>query len=314
MGARKAPAPQHPLTIAEFHKALDKLSTSHSRYENFRNFIEAAYCALARRTALARARSDALEEGYMAVIRRYAREREAPQRMAELFARLAVALSMYPGDFLGEAYMTAEFGNKYAGQFFTPFCISSLLERMNVTRDCVEAARAQGRPLQLMEPASGAGGMVIAVAEHLREEGFDLADSLFATLVDIDALCMQMGFLQISCKGIPAVCVHGNSLSLEEYACAYTIAGARQRGLPIWGIREVPPEGFAIELPPVLTRPAHAAESPPALAPVEGSDEAAASVEVAPRAPHTRGAARVPHEHVPASASAPVASAQIELF
>lgn len=234
----------------------------------------------------------------MAVIRRYAREKEAPQRMAELFARLSVALSTYSGDFLGEAYMTAEFGNKYAGQFFTPFCISSLLARMNVTRDCVEAARAQGRPLQLMEPASGAGGMVIAVAEHLQADGFDLADSLFATLVDIDALCMQMGFLQISCKGIPAVCVHGNSLSVEEYACAYTIAGARQRGLPIWGIHQVPPDGFAIDLPPVLTRPALGSENPPAVAQLKSSDQSALSVDVATHAP------RAPT----------VASTQIELF
>lgn len=312
MGTRKAPAPQHHLTIAEFHKALDQLSHSHSRYENFRNFIEAAYCALARRTALSRARSDALEESYMAIIRRYAREKEAPHRMAELFGRLTSTLWMHPGDFLGEAYMSAEFGNNNAGQFFTPFEVSSLLARMNVPRECVDAALAQGRPLQLLEPASGSGGMVIAVAEHLQEEGFDLDNALFATLVDIDALCMQMGFLQISCQGIPAVCVHGDSLSLEEYSRAYTIAGARQRGLPIWGVNQVPPEGFAIDLPRVLTRPVYSADRPPAMESVK-PEEVAPSVEVAPCAPRTPRRARLIRETEPPSASTN-ASVQIELF
>ena len=243
-----------PMTIGEFHKALDRLSPSHSRYENFRNFMEAAYAALARRTVLSRAGSDALEERYAAVMRRYAREPEVPQRMAELFGRTVWTLSKASGDFLGEAYMTAAFGNKYAGQFFTPFCVSSLMARMIVTGEDIAEARAQGRAFHLTEPTAGAGGMVIAVAEWIQEQGFDWADALFATLIDIDLLCVQMSFVQLCAKGIPAVCVHGNSLGLEEYASAYTMAGARQRGLPIWRIGESPPEGFSLDLPPVLNR------------------------------------------------------------
>lgn len=224
MAARKPAVTSAPLTIADFHKALDQISHSHSRCENFRLFIEAAYCALARRTALSRARTEALEASYMAIVKRYSREPEAPRRMAELFGRLGLALSCYHGDFLGEAYMTAGFGNKYAGQFFTPYCISSLIARVNVTRECVEEALAAGHPLRLLEPASGAGSMVLAGAEHLQEKGFDLSKCLFATLVDIDPLCVQMGFLQLSFKNVPAACVHGNSLvPVEEYSFAYTI-------------------------------------------------------------------------------------------
>lgn len=256
MGVRKAVAAPGPLTIAAFHKALDLISYSHSRYENFRNLIEAGYCALARRTALSRARADALEAGYMSVIRRYDREKDVPQRIAELFARLVIVLSDYDGDFLGEAYMTAEFGNKYAGQFFTPYSVSSLLATITVSPTCLKATRAAGRPLQVMDPASGAGCMIIAIADCVLAEGFTLADTLFATLVDVDPLCMQMGFLQVSCKGIPAVCVHGDTLRVEEYSFAYTMAGARARRLPIWGIHEFPPEGFEIKHPPLLTQPA----------------------------------------------------------
>jgi hypothetical protein len=316
MARRVAPEhPPRPMTIPEFHKALDLISHSHSRYENFRNFIEAAYCALARRTALSRARSDALEEGYMQVIRRYSREKEAPQRLAELFSRLVVALSAYHGDFLGEAYMTAEFGNKYAGQFFTPYCISSLLARMNISRECIETALAEGHPLRLLEPASGAGCMAVAMADYLQEEGFTLSKALFATLVDVDPLCMQMGFLQVSCKDIPAVCVHGDSLSLDEYSFAFTLAGARARGLPIWGIQELPPEGFAIAHPPLLTLPASRTQTPAGAVtpevilitePLRTLDE--------PSAPRRR-ASRAPHEIASNPVESPTpADAQLEMF
>lgn len=256
MGARRAAAPSAALTIKDFHKALDQISHAHNRYENFRNFIEAAYCALARRTALTRARSDTLEDGYMSVIRRYDGEKDAPHRIAELFARLVMVLSDYDGDFLGEAYMTAEFGNRYAGQFFTPYGISQLLARLTISRDFIKATLANGGPVRnIAEPASGAGSMVIALAQAIREEGFEVAETLFATLVDVDPLCMQMGFLQVSCKGIPAVCVHGDVLTLEEYSFAYTMAGARARGLPIWNIHEFPPQGFEIKHPPLLRLP-----------------------------------------------------------
>lgn len=113
---------------------------------------------------------------------------------------------------------------------------------MNLTRECVEEALAAGHPLRLLEPASGAGSMVLAVAEHLQEGGFDLSKSLFATLVDIDPMCVQMGFLQLSFKNVPAACVHGNSLlPIEEYSFAYTIAGAQQRGLPVWAFTSCHP-------------------------------------------------------------------------
>jgi hypothetical protein len=105
------------------------------------------------------------------------------------------------------------------GSFFTPYCVSALMARMIITGEDIEEARAQSRPFHLIEPAGGAGGMVIAVAEWVQEQGFTLADALFATLIDIDLLCVQMSFVQLCAKGIPAVCVHGDSLGLEEYVC-----------------------------------------------------------------------------------------------
>lgn len=209
--------------------------------------------------------------------------------------------------------MTAEFGNKYAGQFFTPYCISALAARTTVSRECVETALAEGHPLQLLEPASGAGCMVMAVADYLQEEGFELSKALFATLIDVDPLCMQMGFLQVCCKGIPAVCVHGNSLSLEEYSFAYTLAGARARGFPIWGILEVPPEGFAIAHPPLLTLPATRTQTPAATRAQTRPTETLCTIDEPPAA--QRKATRAPREIAPDLVDNPTpADAQLEMF
>lgn len=279
MSKRRNDAEIGPLTIPEFHKKLDEISRAHRRYENFRSFMEAAYCAIAKLTAPDAARADALEARYMAVVQRHQDDKDAMGRMAHLLARLELTIPDYKGDFLGEAYMQAEFGDEYRGQFFTPYAISSLIARMNVSRESVEAALAEGRPLTLCEPAAGAGCMVIAVADHLKELGFDLQRTLFATLIDVDALAYQMAFLQMSLKDIPAVCVHGDSIALTERECAFTIAGAIQQGLPVWRVGQSPPHTHA----PAETRlsDVEAGASPAAVAPLGADDgaDAAATAE-----------------------------------
>lgn len=265
MAKRKNDAGIGPITIPEFLKSIDEISYSHRRYENFRSFMEATYCALAKLTAPDAEHADALEARYMAIVHRHERDGEAMSRMARLLARLELTIPDYHGDFLGEAYMQAEFGDEYRGQFFTPYAISALIAKMNVSRESVECALAEGRPLKLCEPAAGAGCMVIAVADHLTELGFDLQRALFATLIDVDPLAYQMAFLQMSLRGIPTVCVHGDSLALTEVERAYTIAGALQQGLPVWRVGQSPPhtpvhtENCATEIdrrpPPSATTP-----------------------------------------------------------
>jgi hypothetical protein len=44
------------------------------------------------------------------------------------------------------------------------------------------------------------------------------------TAVDVDPKCVHMSYLQFSLLHIPAVIIHGNSLSLEEFGRWYTPA------------------------------------------------------------------------------------------
>jgi hypothetical protein len=220
------------MSIAQFAGSLDEISHSHRRDDNFRWFIEAAYCALAKRTALNEARANALEARYMAVVGQYGDDkRGAMSRMSELLGRLVMTVSDYDGDYLGQAYMSEELAlrSRPRAHYFTPYAVARMMARMQVNREHVEAVIAQGRPITVMEPACGTGAMVIAFAEEIREMELDPAQVMLATLVDVDSLCIQMAFLQMWMKNIPAICIQGNSLALTEVERACTPAALLQR-------------------------------------------------------------------------------------
>lgn len=187
--------------------------------------MEAAYCAIAKRNALDEKRKEALEQRYMRVVEKYAREPQAMTRLSHLLGSLTLTVPDYHGDFLGEAYMSAGFSNERAGQFFTPFAVCSLMARLTVDVDLVRHAKEEGRPYEVFaDPACGAGALILAVAEYLRECGLEVQEYLLATLIDIDQVAFQMAYLQMTLKGIPAICVLGNALSEEEYERALTPA------------------------------------------------------------------------------------------
>src|SRR5437868_14944086 len=76
--------------------------------------------------------------------------------------------------------------------------------------------------LTLQEPASGAGGMVLAAADMLAQQGFDPGLNMLVHATDLSELCFHRMYLQLSLRGIPALVTHGNSLTLETFARAWT--------------------------------------------------------------------------------------------
>ena len=74
------------------------------------------------------------------------------------------------------------------------------------------------------EPACGSGAMVIALAHEMKAAGINYQRHLHVTAVDVDPKCVHMAYVQFSLMHIPAVIIHGNSLSLEEFGRWYTPA------------------------------------------------------------------------------------------
>lgn len=66
--------------------------------------------------------------------------------------------------------------------------------------------------------------MVIALAHEMRDMGINYQQHLHVTVVDIDPECVAMAPLQFSLLHSPAIVVHGNTLSLEEFGRWHTPA------------------------------------------------------------------------------------------
>lgn len=205
-------------TVKTFIKKLSALETCKSPHDKFRDFIEMAYCAHAKPTAPTKEQADALEERYMQIVGTY-RDKDAVRAYPELLALMAIELQK-ECDFLGA--VAGEIGalNSHQGQFFTPYDISRMMAEMLVGEKVIEIE--ESGYVTVDEPASGAGGMVLAFANTLRRRGYHPETQLFVRATDISAQCYWMTFLQLTLAGIPAQVIRGNSLSLETFESAWT--------------------------------------------------------------------------------------------
>ncbi len=190
----------------------------------FADWIEVCAITLAR---MDQAQFDAREARYLNIVKHY--ERSEVEDFAKAFALLTLAYEQCFSngeiafvDILGSLYMMLDMGNSDTGQFFTPYEVSRLMAMMQI--DAAKEPINEKGYVQVMEPAAGAGGMIIATAHALHEAGFNYQRTMHATAIDIDARCVHMCFVQLSMLHIPAVVIHGNALSGEKWGQWVTLA------------------------------------------------------------------------------------------
>jgi type I restriction-modification system DNA methylase subunit len=159
------------------------------------------------------------------------------ERFAKLLALVTLELEGESADVLGDLYMSLDLGNDRTGQYFTPFTVSSLMAKMTVG-DLVAPLRSRQQFVTLSEPTCGSGGMIIAMAGALREQGFNYQRQLHVTAQDIDIVAVHMAYIQLSLLYIPAVVIHGNTLTLEQHDAWPTPAHV----LDNWGSQLAPRE------------------------------------------------------------------------
>ncbi len=150
----------------------------------------------------------------------------------ERFRGLVVALEREhtksgPTDLLGKVFHSLELHNKYHGQFFTPFHICEFMGHVALgdggeAGNAVSGALSQKGYVSVCEPCVGSGGMVLGFASAMHREKLNYCEQMVAYCCDIDIKCVYMAYLQLSLYGIPAVIIHGNSLTLEEWSQWYT--------------------------------------------------------------------------------------------
>ena len=236
--SRKSAETKHDQTADQHQRNLismiKKFSHSHRTHTVFADFVEMA--AISISNAVDRTQFDLREKRYLEIVRRYSKEEVAlfPQMFAELAESFELRVAMMRKassagmttsgltDVLGETYMMLELGNARTGQFFTPYHVSRLMAMLTIG-DGGPEVRDHGF-IRLQEPACGAGGMVIAVADSLNDAGHNYQQTMHAMCIDIDPCCVHMAYIQLSLLHIPAVVVHGNALSLDVWGMWYTPA------------------------------------------------------------------------------------------
>ena len=153
------------------------------------------------------------EEIYITITKRYTSNEL--HTMADMTGALAIILEERFGDILGEIYMKSGCGNKNTGQFFTPYHLSYLTARL-----CYQNQLKKDEMIEVNEPSTGGSGMMIAIAQIMKENGMDYQRKLHVIAQDLDWNGVYMTYIQLSLLGIKAVVVQGDTLC-EPYHKGY---------------------------------------------------------------------------------------------
>lgn len=177
----------------------------------FADFCRIVACTLAAQTR---------EDEYFEAIKGYSKEEL--EQLAKAMRLLTKEMEEAPfTDILGTYY--TEVGSRSSqrsrGEFYTPQEISRMMAKISID---AKAVIERGLPITVNEPACGAGGMVLAIAEEFapdlvngKRQGKSHVDLLRVTCQDINPTATDMCFINTTLWGIPALIIQGNVLANE---------------------------------------------------------------------------------------------------
>jgi hypothetical protein len=254
-------------SLASARKALlgELRTLSHSRHlwDIWRDWTEMMALAIANVVDLRQYQKR--EARYLAIAGRY--DREDLTHFARAYALLVEAMEFSDGDqdLLGELFMELDLGNHFQGQFFTPIQVCKMMGLMTFGDDVKQHIAARGY-FTANDPRIGGGAMIIGLASAMREQGFNPQKQLHVTGVDCDERSVHMAYVQLSLLYIPAVIVHGNSLTLDEHEHWYTPAHILDGWTPRLHLARAEQD--------IVTLDKHEIEEPPSSSPLEQLAEA----------------------------------------
>lgn len=204
----------------EMVKIIESLGHRHERHTVFSDFVEMS--AISISNAIDIRHRDQREERYMQMIKRY--DADELRQFPRLLGHLVEAFEDKTDDHLGRLFHELELHNTYKGQFFTPYAVCQLMASVTLEPDFVERTIEERGFMTMQEPACGAGATMIALTEQFRSAGANPQRELHITAIDIDIRCVHMAYIQLALLHIPAIVIHGNTLSLEEFSHWFTPA------------------------------------------------------------------------------------------
>lgn len=200
---------------------INKISYRHGAWQVFSDFVEMAAISISNSINIVD--RNEREKRYLEIINNY--DKKEQKIFPEIFAHLVNALEHEatvngPTDVLGRIFHELELHNKWKGQFFTPVNICEAMGMMTVG-DKKQFIEEKGF-IRVAEPCVGSGAMVLGFAKAMQTNKMDYCSQMVVTATDLDLKCVHMAYIQLSLYGIPAVVIHGNTLTVEEWSRWYT--------------------------------------------------------------------------------------------
>jgi len=204
--------------INEFIRAIQKVSPSRRPYETFRDFVELVAIRISNRVDPVH--YEAREKTALHTQKQY--NDDENRRIYEAFILLFEIIKSNLEreifeDVLGRVF--EEICVKVKGQDFTPGNMARLMAKITFQKDFVFPQRGY---ITFSDPTCGSGVLALAAAERVQEMGISCFDQFVALAVDIEVRSLYMTYIQMSLYGIPAVVLHGNTITCEEYSRWYT--------------------------------------------------------------------------------------------
>ena len=214
--------------IEEFVKKLD---FTHGKYDNkdiFRDLISLEVFMIQAYMLF----NEDYKKKYQDLLKKYTKEEQKQLQVLSIELAELYIKQTDTNDLLTAVFGKLGLGNKHTGQFFTPTNISDLMAKcVGINTDIIK----KDGYITLLEPTSGAGGMILAYARELRAKGFNQSQDLFVVAWDIDILCVYMTYLQLAIYDIPAIVVNGDSLLQKEHFRLYT----PQYWIGLWNLKDI---------------------------------------------------------------------------
>ena len=216
----------------EIVKTIGNLSGRYAPYQIFYDWVKITALGIYNSCFFLHNKNwEKREKQYMEIESRYS-ENEM-KRSSDMFGMLIILMDEERRDWLGEIYMDSGCANKETGQFFTPY---------NLSRACAKIALSakkisEDKIIELNEPSTGGGGMMIAAVDILLEMGINPQKVLRVIAQDLDWIGVYMTYIQLSILGIDAIVVQGDTL-VEPYKRGYPeeriMRTPKNMGLLLW--------------------------------------------------------------------------------
>lgn len=179
---------------------INRLAKSKSSFQVFSDWVKCTALSISQSIYFSPKR----EEEFRSLIKEYPQE-----EFVKMTAMLTETFEDDFSDVLGDLFMMSGWGNKNTGQFFTPYAVSLA---------CAKLTQYPKNGIVTMnEPSAGAGGMIIATARSMKEQGIDYRKKLRVIAQDLDWNAFYMCYIQLSLLGIDAKCSQGDTLENRPY-------------------------------------------------------------------------------------------------